>query len=329
MKVKAQSNTGLILAVFLFLFMVIVGLQYLGSPWDKCHEGGKANMVNSDPSKAGENDLSSRLAYSALDSAVPKFEASIKSCLGSGCFDEHFKSNDGKMKHGVYRMGFLSPDLYGMDNLLELIRLAGQKAHLENGRELVADTHVPAYGYGKNHGWSRIIRFVTKVPEHAVVLLERQGAPGASLDKDKYSRQIKQLMRWHCRLNHVAAHTSMLSIFVEDFIERPTVEMYKILSFLGIRPSQVDIEAALEQMGAESIKKLSENFSGTIPEHLVSTAADALRESTARMHKWPCDSFQQLEVDGAPALPIPASALAPDCKHEAVTCSVPVDLRGG
>ena len=119
------------------------------------------------------------------------------------------------------RIGILSPDLYGMDSLLELIKAAGEKSNLEKGRTLELNSHVPAYGYGKNHGWSRIVRFVSKVPEHSYALLSRQENPR----KDKYARQIKQIVRWHCRLNHVAAHTAMLSVFIEDLVARPVVEL--------------------------------------------------------------------------------------------------------
>jgi hypothetical protein len=34
------------------------------------------------------------------------------------------------------------------------------------------DTHVPAYGYGKNHGWSRIIRITRHLLPHSLSLLK-------------------------------------------------------------------------------------------------------------------------------------------------------------
>lgn len=37
--------------------------------------------------------------------------------------------------------------------------------------EVVLDSHVPAYGYGKNHGWSRIVRIVRPLSQHAVSIL--------------------------------------------------------------------------------------------------------------------------------------------------------------
>jgi hypothetical protein len=310
-----------------FLFFTAMGIPY----WDYCGDRGlageaagqppandKLKLIQSDSSKAGENDLSIILEKSALDIVVPSFEASIKSCLGSGCFDERSVKEANTM-----RIGLLSPDLHGIDNVLELIKAAGKKANLEKGRTLEVNSHVPAYGYGKNHGWSRIVRFVTKVPEHSYALLSKQGAPS----RDKYSRQIKQFVRWHCRLNHVAAHTAMLSVFVEDLKARPVVELYKILSFMGIRPSQPDIEAAINQLGASTMARLAEN-EGAVPQNLVTAAADALQETTARLSKWPCDSFKDLELDGD-KLPIHYTQLAADCDSEHVTCSVGVDQRGG
>jgi hypothetical protein len=109
-----------------------------------------------------------------LKAAVKTFEASIKSCLGTHCFDE-------KSVKGVpTRIGLLSPDTRGINELLELVLLAGKKSNLEDKRSIEVSTHVPAYGYGKNHGWSRIIRFVTNVPEHSLKLLERHEIVPAS-----------------------------------------------------------------------------------------------------------------------------------------------------
>jgi|MDTE01.1.fsa_nt_gb hypothetical protein len=320
------SVPGLLTSLLVVFALFFTAMQILGNPWNHCPGIGESaegqatrlKMVQSDSSKVGENDLSARLENSALDTVLPSFEASIKSCLGSGCFDERSVKDAATM-----RIGLLSPDMHGIDSLLDLIKAAGKKANLEKGRTLELNTHVPAYGYGKNHGWGRIVRFVTKIPEHSYALLAKQTTP----TKDKYARQVKQFVRWHCRLNHVAAHTAMLSVFIEDLTARPVVELYKILSFMGIRPSQQDIEAAVEQLGASTMARLAEN-EVAVPQDLVSAAADALRETTARLSKWPCDSFKDLEVEGD-KLPIHYTQLAADCNSEHVTCSVGVDQRGG
>lgn len=256
-----------------------------------------------------------------LTKAVKAFEASIKSCLGAQCFDE--KST----QHPISRIGFLSPDTHGVDKLLDLVLLAGKKAKLidDGKRSAEVSTNVPAYGYGKNHGWSRIVRIVSKVPEHALKVLERnrQESPSQSL----YAAQLEQLMRWHCRLNHVAAHSSMLSVFTEDLLERPSVEIYKILSFMGVRPSQYDIEEALQRVeGRQALTALSESF-GVVPNELVATAVSQMTATTQKLSKWPCDSFRELESTSGEVLPLPCKTLHPDCDSQLVSC-LPLDKRG-
>jgi hypothetical protein len=57
---------------------------------------------------------------------------------------------------------------------------------------------------------SRIIRISKRLFSNAVELLSAH-----DLSSDQLSTllapQIRQLMRWHCRLSHVAAHTAMLT----------------------------------------------------------------------------------------------------------------------
>ena len=118
----------------------------------------------------------------------------------------------------------------------------------------------------------------------------------------------------------------MLSVFIEDLTARPVVELYKIL-FSWVFAPHSRILGGVEQLGASTMARLAEN-EVAVPQDLVSAAADALRETTARLSKWPCDSFKDLEVEGD-KLPIHYTQLAADCNSEHVTCSVGVDQRGG
>ena len=89
MKVRISAYL-LTLSVFIALvfFVMSIIIPYWGNCRDQGLLGGRASgnllandrlkLVQSDPSKAGENDLSSRLENSALDTIVPSFEASIK-----------------------------------------------------------------------------------------------------------------------------------------------------------------------------------------------------------------------------------------------------------
>ena len=80
--------------------------------------------------------------------------------------------------------------------------------------------------------------------------------------------QTRQIVRWHCRLSHVAAHTRMLTgtselfifdeiyffacclliistgvVFVEDLLSQPVVEVEKIVSFIGYKVDRPAIVA--------------------------------------------------------------------------------------
>lgn len=68
---------------------------------------------------------------------------------------------------------------------------------------MVIDSHVPAYGYGKNHGWSRIIRIVRPLSEHAISLLSsfnRDGPANSVISKELLDAQVSHgtvILYWH------------------------------------------------------------------------------------------------------------------------------------
>lgn len=314
--IRASHAVGLLI----FIFLSLTWLVFFQAP-------SVAPSIDQSPPESTEtydgalnDEQKNGDVYSELSRITKAFEASIKSCLGAQCFDE--KSTD----QPVSRIGFLSPDTHGVQELLDLVLIAGKNAKLIDGkRSAELCTNVPPYGYGKNHGWGRIIRIYSKLPEHALRILERSNKKNPS--KNLYATQIEQLMRWHCRLNHVAAHSSMLSIFVDDFLERPVVELYKILSFMGVRPSQYDIEEAMESMeGRQALTALSESF-GDVPRELIATAASQIGATTKKLSKWPCDSFRELESTSGERLPLPCKTLHPDCDNDLVSC-LPIDKRG-
>jgi hypothetical protein len=133
-----------------------------------------------------------------LASASLLFDPTIRSCLGSKCFDMPAK--------GVDRIGLLAPPNSGAEVLLRTIKRV--KPNLDSEKaEILYESAVPAYGYGKNHGWSRIVRFVRSPILQALQLLSEEQI----LEPSVLESQVRQLVRWHCRLSHVAAHTRMLT----------------------------------------------------------------------------------------------------------------------
>ena len=138
------------------------------------------------------------------------FEKTIRGCLGPKCFDMPSKNID--------RIGLLSPPGSGADILYKYIQKlyssssssSPSQIKLSN-YEIIYENNVPAYGYGKNHGWSRIIRLLRRPIPHALQLLYEANQFESSDILTLLDSQIRQLIRWHCRLSHVAAHTRMLT----------------------------------------------------------------------------------------------------------------------
>ncbi len=97
-------------------------------------------------------------------------EFTYKSCLGQYCMDGEFTNVEGKP---LTRIGLLSPDdrWKGLTQILyDLKHVSDHKGNIE----IIADTHVPPYGYGRNHGFSRIVRIVDNVPRHAYQLIQSE-----------------------------------------------------------------------------------------------------------------------------------------------------------
>ena len=273
----------------------------------------------------------------ALSREVSSFEAAIKNCLGSYCFDEMDLKNV-----VVRRIALLSPDISISASLSAslsqfihtgfLTALADQKL---KDLEVVIDSHVPAYGYGKNHGFARIIRIVPNIPRQAYLLLKsrQDGAVVGPL----YDLQVRSLLRWHFRLNHVAAHTSMLSVFVDDFVQRPEAVLDRILTFIGLRPGTEarltifkQLQASLSLSGEAKAYKTLEKIYEDIPADLLPVATKAINDEMKTIYKWPTKTFNELQTIASGqsmSLAIDVTLLAPNCKSDQVKCMVRLDQK--
>lgn len=105
----------------------------------------------------------------SLEIMSSTFESTLRSCLGPNCFDDKVSLPDGSL---IDRVGLLAPLHSGGEDILNLVL---NLIETPKGQpiDLVLETHVPAYGYGKNHGWSRIIRLHRKIAPHALSLTAR------------------------------------------------------------------------------------------------------------------------------------------------------------
>lgn len=135
--------------------------------------------------------------------------------------------------------------------------------------DILVTSHVPVYGYGKSHGYSKLIRLailplplamidayyysmnellihdndeISNNGNNEVVSFAIQNLD-VILDESKVRNTAKPtaltvekitqlLLRWHCRLSHVAAHTAELTLTLDNLLRHPTDTLDTILAFV-------------------------------------------------------------------------------------------------
>lgn len=138
-----------------------------------------------------------------LFKVLKNYETTMRSCLGFYCFDDPVQL-EGNVK--IVRIGILSPydkNSKLVEDMMKIINNNSNKIGSDSNNkvhsiEFVRDTHVPAYGYGKNHGWSRIIRIVGILPEEATQILANAGISSSNdnyqqLYASQVSHSLKQI----------------------------------------------------------------------------------------------------------------------------------------
>jgi hypothetical protein len=143
-------------------------------------------------------------------------------------------------------------------------------------------------------------------------------------------------MRWHCRVSHVAAHTKLLSIFTEDLLQRPMVEIEKMLTFIGGTYDRHALIADDAMLGQLLRREFNDSIFAASRDYDREVAQAAMRgietelNATKFLTKWPCPSFRGLEQDySRVSLSMKANELSANCSDPFVTCSVHYDQNGG
>jgi len=262
------------------------------------------------------------------------------------------------------------------------LKQTGKSIHMDI--EILTTAHVPVYGYGKSHGYSKLIRVVILPLPLAVNdayyysmndLAETNNDKGindndgssfviqnldAILDetKLKYTAKpssqtvasiTKLLLRWHCRLSHVAAHTAELTLTLDNIIKHPTDTLETILTFVwrqdweweGHNHNENKIEerelypkiwngAAEDFVESEdgSLQPLLNQLSLLLQDSILSSSSadatmfgDVMQQSFANemtkskdLTSWPCPSFWDgvHNLDSGAAYKI-ANEMTPNC----------------
>lgn len=273
-------------------------------------------------------------------------------------------------KNSNPRIGIMISPGFISNGLGNWIKTALLEASRRSGNEIdiILAGHVPVYGYGKSHGFSKLIRITLPQPlalmdasvyeklrtttEDGVIedLNQSKLAKITAPTKSEIESVVKLIMRWHCRLSHVSAHTSMISVNLNDALKDPTTILHHILKFVfaddweweGGNKDKVwkEIDAGEEAAAfidsestrtAEScllkraiddtkiVQKYMEQALDESLLHLVQNAFIEEMDLSEDLTHWPCPSFWK----GVDKLQL-NTGLVPDCRedHPWIKCTI-------
>mmetsp|Transcript_32331 Transcript_32331/g.45975 ORF Transcript_32331/g.45975 Transcript_32331/m.45975 type:complete len:379 (+) Transcript_32331:46-1182(+) len=283
------------------------------------------------------------------DLAHEGFQRTLKSCLP---YENPKCKTYVSQEYGKERIAVLRPPgslghLFQMF-VQEVVRLHGNKY---TNIEIVPTSHVPPYGYGKTHGYTRMIRLVTMplVLSATDIVLDQVTHGDKSFQSIRYQdikEALRQTVRWHCRLSAVAAHTSMMTITLEDLIDNPWEEEYKLQLFLGFTDKthklqdhlleenhieEDELEGSMEQI-VDKASKLLTRIAQTEQIKLadINSVIDRELAITKNLTAWPCLSLWDVGEKESTAKitevsKTTAKNLSPNCDDEFATCWVERD----
>jgi hypothetical protein len=101
---------------------------------------------------------------------------------------------------------------------------------------LLTRSHVPPYGYGKTHGLTKIIRLVPQPllleVSDALQSLLQPHETYTDITLEDVKTGLRLIIRYHCRLSHIAAHTAILSVNFTELITDPNAVNQALDEFL-------------------------------------------------------------------------------------------------
>ncbi|KAL7580944.1 hypothetical protein ACA910_005761 [Epithemia clementina (nom. ined.)] len=226
--------------------------------------------------------------------------------------------------------------------------------------DVIDTSHVPPYGYGKTHGYTKIIRLESHplVLEVADVVLtlwlqdEEEEQQEEQMMED-WRIALRQIVRFHCRLSHVSAHTALLTIDTAVLVTRPDIVIRQLVEFMVphedgllsdtlmqslLHELKVNIATAIRTIeasnpGAQRLIRASavaENINDDKMYQELSQVLQQELESTKNLSVWPCPSFWSSASSSSSSSASSLSsmgtrlarALAPNCTDPLATCFV-------
>ena len=265
------------------------------------------------------------------------FEATLKSCLPQ----ENKKCKTFIPEKSGQRIALLAPPGRLSLALEQLVQFVID--HQDPTMELIKTPHMAPYGYGKTHGYTRIIRLV---PDPLILgALDSLAAAGSTATSNDLMASLRQQIRYHCRLNHISAHTSLWTLSTKEYQQSSLEQLISdIQAFLGL-PMDASIVTklkdkpdirAIDQIYADSSMILSEIHAKASENDLnIMKQLDEVLLEEFRISKnltaWPCESFWTVgsnrmnPVELSPTISSIAKSISPDCNAPFTSCFVKKD----
>lgn len=152
---------------------------------------------------------------------------------------------------------------------------------------------------------------------------------------------LQQMIRWHCRLNHVSAHTFVYNINIDnDDIIHLTSSLVKIIvNDVGKttfpedarhhedQMKQVDeyLMTAFQKWSSRHGSILNSYISKNVIQRLETVLMKELND-TKNLTQWPCLGFWDVQDIDSKVVKQIATELVPDCKAEFTKCTVKKDF---
>ena len=196
--------------------------------------------------------------------------------------------------------------------------------------ELVHTSHAPPYGYGKNHGFYKIVRLVTLPLELAVqdasLVFENQKD---ALPSEDFISISKQFIRWHCRLSHVSAHTPLYTVLVPKLIEDPSGIVSNTISFILRDGENSNIDNKFESRIElnRDFFRLRKEQKMVCDKEEVNNAFKEEFDLTNNLKDWPCLALWDTvatkdKQDRLSLSALVASSMVPNCSLPYSSCFV-------
>jgi hypothetical protein len=203
--------------------------------------------------------------------------------------------------------------------------------------DVILRASVPPYGYGKTHGLTRIVRIHPRpLALEATTALQSaldssEGMVMTSITLADLKAALRLVLRFHCRLSHVSAHTAILSLQMNDLrSDGGSVATKQLQAFVSpaseegtaLNHQYEQPIASAEGFASQLLSHLQKEYGVDVWKVMDDVLVDELNK-TKNFSAWPCLSFWAVGdepnvFDLSPIVQRIARAVSPDCLNDAL-----------